>query len=384
MSNSFHRVSHSLRADSGIGSAAALVVALVLLACWLAWAFRARVTRYEISDSARLEVAAAAYPVQASVFGRLVSSQLFLGKQIQAGDVLAEVDSNSERLSLQEERTRLSALQPQLDALRAQMHSEDEGRTDEHRVLTLSTDGARAQYREADAQAALAEKEAERAGRLRAEGIMAEADAERAKAEAQSKRAAAENLRLAISRLEPELQVRNTDRDVRLKQILADIAKLEADMATSSETIKRLEYEIERRRIRAPISGHLGEAAALRPGSHISEGQQLGVILPDGKLQVIAEFQPSSALGKVRPGQPAVLRLQGFPWAQYGTISAQVSRVAGEIRDGKVRVELAVKPSSPSKIPFQHGLPGSVEVQIERVSPAALVLRSAGELVGAH
>ncbi len=384
MANSFHRIHQSLRADSGIRSTTALVTGLLLLGTWIAWAFRAHITRYEISDSARLEVAAAAYPVQANVSGRLVSSQLIIGREVQAGDILAELDSNGERLSLQEERIRLASLQPQLEALKAQTHSEEEGRSDERRVLGLSIDGARAQYRQADAEAALAEQEADRANRLRAEGITAEADAQRAKAQANSKRAAAESLRLAVSRLEPELQVRDSDRDVRLKQILADIAKLESDMATSSESIKKLEYEIERRRIRAPVSGRLGESAALRPGSHISEGQQLGVILPSGNLQVIAEFQPSAALGKVHAGQPAVLRLTGFPWAQYGTISARVSRVASEIRDGKVRVELAVNSASPSRIPFQHGLPGSVEVLIERVSPAALVLRSAGELVGAH
>jgi membrane fusion protein (multidrug efflux system) len=219
---------------------------------------------------------------------------------------------------------------------------------------------------------------------LRAEGILSDAEAQRAKAEAQSKRAAAENLRVAISRLEPELQVRETDREVRLKQILGEIAKLEGDTATAAATIRRLEYDIERRRIRAPISGRLGESAALRPGSHISEGQQLGVILPPGKLQIIAEFEPSAALGKVRPGQPATVRLQGFPWAQYGTVSAQVSSVAGEIRDGKVRVELAIQSHARSRIPFQHGLPGSVEVQVERISPAALILRSAGGVLGAR
>lgn len=380
----FHRVSHSLAADNGIRSTAAVLVALGLVAAWVVWAFQARVTRYEISDSARLEITGAAYPIQANVSGRLVESTLVVGREVQAGEVLAELDSNDERLSLEEERTRLATLRPQLEALRAQMDSEGDGRADERKVLNLSLEGARAQYHEAEAQAILAEQQALRAGQLRAEGIMAEADAQRAKADAQSKRAAAENLRVAISRLEPELQVRETDREVRLKQLLGEIAKLEGDTATSAATIKRLEYEIERRRIRAPISGRLGESAALRPGSHISEGQQLGVILPRGKLQIIAEFQPSAALGKVRPGQRATVRLEGFPWAQYGTISAQVSSVAGEIRDGKVRVELAIQSTGQSRIPFQHGLPGSVEVQVERASPAALILRSAGGILGAR
>jgi membrane fusion protein (multidrug efflux system) len=383
MPNSFHRVSHSLRVDNGLRSSVALAIAIALAAGWTTWAFKAHVTRYETSETARLEVDAAAYPVQASVSGQLVASQLILGREVHAGDVLAEIESDTERLSLQEERTRLATLEPQLAALRSQMQTEDQGRTDERQVLSLSIEQARAQYGEAQIQAIAAEQEAERAARLRAAGIMAEADAQQAQAKAQSKRSAAETLKIAISRLAPELDVRDSDRQVRLKQILGDVAKVQAGMATSSATIKRLEYDIDRRRIRAPISGRLGDCAPVRPGSHIAEGQQLGVILPPGKLQIVAEFLPS-ALGKVRPGQHAVLRLKGFPWAQYGTVSALVSRVAGEIRDGKVRVELAVTSPSRSRIPFQHGLPGSVEVQIDRVSPAALILRSAGDLVGAH
>ena len=98
----------------------------------------------------------------------------------------------------------------------------------------------------------------------------------------------------------------------------------------------------------------------------------------------MAEFTPSAALGRLRPGQSGTLRLQGFPWAQYGTISAKVTHVADEVRDGKIRVELALDPHSHSPIPFQHGLPGSVEVEVERVSPAALILRTAGGMLAVH
>ena len=166
--------------------------------------------------------------------------------------------------------------------------------------------------------------------------------------------------------------------------ILGDIAKVEAEMASSSSAIRRLEYEIGQRLIRTPVSGRLGECTTLRPGIYIKQGQQLGVILQHGKLQVIAEFQPADALGKVHAGQRATLRLQGFPWTQFGTVPAQVSRVADDTRDGKVRVELAVNPAINSRIHLQHGLPGSVEVEIERISPIALVLRSAGQALGAH
>jgi hypothetical protein len=101
------------------------------------------------------------------------------------------------------------------------------------------------------------------------------------------------------------------------------------------------------------------------------------------KLQVNAEFQPLAALGKLRPGQPAILRLAGLPATQCGTVSAQVSGVAKENHRGKVTMELAIN-STPPPVLLQHGSPGSIQIEVERISPAALILRSAGELAAAN
>jgi membrane fusion protein (multidrug efflux system) len=115
----------------------------------------------------------------------------------------------------------------------------------------------------------------------------------------------------------------------------------------------------------------------------VQEGEKLGAIVPLGRLRAVAQFPPSAALGRIRLGQRARVRLDGFPWAQYGSIPATVSRVAGEVRDGQVRVELSIAPAAASRVPLQHGLPGSVEVEVERLTPAALVLRTAGRLLAA-
>jgi membrane fusion protein (multidrug efflux system) len=384
MPSSFQRVNHSLRLDRGLPAIAAIAIALVLLAAWLVWAFAARVTQYEVSDVARLEVAGAAYPLQANATGRLIASQLILGRNVKAGDVLVELDRNEQELGLAQERAHFAALEPELAALRLQMRSEDEARAAERTVLTFSTGSAQAQYQQAQAQQALAEQEAHRAARLRADGLISQADAERVSADAAGKRALAESMRVGVARLQPELQVRDRERDVRLKQLLGDITKLEAEAAASTANRQRLEYELLKRSIRAPIAGTLSECAQVHAGAHIAEGQQLGIIIPDNRLRLIAEFEPAAAFGKIRPGQNAIVRLQGFPWAQFGTVRAQVSEVAGEIRDGKVRVELAVDTASRGRIPFQHGMPGTVEVAVDRTSPALLLLRSAGRVAGAH
>jgi membrane fusion protein (multidrug efflux system) len=384
MATSFHRLTQTLRQDNGRLSGLGLLAGSALVCAWTFWAFHATVTRYETTDIARVEVNGSAYPVQAGISGQVLATNLVLGKTVHAGDVLAELDSESQRLELREAQIKLTTIEPQLSVLRAQMSAQKQGGAGERNVLAFSTEEARAKYREAEAQAALAEQNADRAAKLRADGLISESNAQQAIAEAKSRKAAAEDLRVAIARLEPELQVRESDRGVKLNEIAADIAELEAGKAATQAAIQRLEYEIERRRIRAAVDGRLSDCAVLRPGSHVTEGERIGVILPSEALRVVAEFPPALAFGKLRAGQRARVKLKGFPWMQYGTLQAKVSRVAGEIRDGKVRVELAlVSPSAP-RIPLQHGLPGSVEIQVERISPAALLLRSAGQFIGAQ
>ena len=226
-----------------------------------------------------------------------------------------------------------------------------------------------------------ADEEAELFARLQARGLPAQIDLLRAKAEAQKRRAAADTLRLAVSRLESDHRTQESDRNARLVGLRRDVTRLAGDMTTAAATVERLAHEIERRRLRAPMAGRLGEVAELRVGSVVREGDRLAAVVPRGDLQVVADFLPPSALGRIRPGQPARLRLEGFPWAQYGSLEATVSRVASEVRDGRVRVELSVDPDRASPIPLQHGLPGAVEVQVERVAPVTLVLRTAGKLL---
>ena len=107
------------------------------------------------------------------------------------------------------------------------------------------------------------------------------------------------------------------------------------------------------------------------------EGERLASIVPQGQVRAVAEFN-AQALGRLRSGQRARLRLEGFPWTQYGYVDSTITSVASETRDQRVRVELSVRVAPGSPIPLQHGMPGVAEVEVERVAPLALLLRALG------
>jgi multidrug resistance efflux pump len=354
-----------------------------ILAVWGAWGAWAHVTLYEVSGKTRLEVDRAVYTLESTVAGRVVESRLTLGREVTAGEVLMRLDADNERFSAREETEKLAALPPELAALRAQASSIEQARLEEARAARAGMAEAGERLREAEAPAQYTAQELERLRALRADGLIPERDYEKGVADAQRTRASAQSLKLGLVRLEQEQNTRDRDRAAALDQLHAQIARLEGQFRGSEAAVMRLNLQAERYVVRAPASGRLGEAAVLRTGSVVQTGQRLAVIVPSGRLIAVAQFTPSSAIGRVRPGQKARLRLEGFPWAQYGTVDASVLRVANEIRDGAVRVELAVLPASNPRIALEHGLPGSVEVAVEEVTPFTLLLRAAGALQAA-
>ena len=66
------------------------------------------------------------------------------------------------------------------------------------------------------------------------------------------------------------------------------------------------------------------------------------------------------------------------------TRPATVADVGNEPTSGLIRVEFTLAPAPDSPIVVEHGLPGSAEVEVERVSPAVLVLRAAGQFLAAR
>ncbi len=381
MPTPFARSLRSLEADGFRGVSLAFLIAGVLLSAWAAWFVLARIAVYEVTDRARVEVNQSVQPVDAWVAGRVVATHLDLGRNVHAGDVLVELDADAERLRLEEERTRLATLAPESSAVDAEIAAEQHALDAARRAAQVARDEARSQLAEAEAPALFAEEEAARLARLRADGLVPVVDELRARSEAQRRRAAVESLRLAVQRLERTHLTEEQDRRVGLERLRSGQTRLRSQMATTTSVTRRLENEIERRRIRAPMDGRLGEVAELRIGAFVAEGQRLGAIIPAGRLRVVAEFEPSSALGRIRPGQQARLRLIGFPWTEYGSIATTVDNVASEVRAGTVRVELTMQPDAASTVPFQHGMPGAVEIEVERLSPAALVLRVGGRLL---
>jgi membrane fusion protein (multidrug efflux system) len=303
---------------------------------------------------------------------------LVLGQEVQQGDVLFELDARVDQLRLNEQQTLQPALKNELATLQKNILEEQEAMRREEQSTQVALEEATARYKSADAAEKFARQEADRSNDLFKKGLISESDYQQKQSESDRWQASTEAYRLAINRIQMEQNIRNSDRKSKIEGLQREVAMLNGKISVEEKTTARLEQEIDNYSIRAPISGTIGELLEIKPGSVVNMGDKLASIVPTGEVMIIAHFSKEATVGRISPGQTAEMRLDAYPWMQFGTVKAQVANVGSESNNGKVRVDLTIQEQNTPKFSIRHGLTGLVEVEVNRIKPIDLILRKVG------
>jgi membrane fusion protein (multidrug efflux system) len=311
-----------------------------------------------------------------------------LGQTVTKGESLVVLDSGAEQRQVDEDQTRKADLTPQIKEIYEEINAETTALKAAQQTTAVALNQARIDWNGSEKTWQIADNIYRRY--QAAKDVVPQIALLKAEAEAQADRAKADNQRLEMARLTRDANAQESDREARIEQLREEARRLEGDRRTAVAEVKRLQYEIVKHRVRVPVDGHVAAISPIRVGAFLHEGDRLAIIVPATTLRAVAEFTPSSALGLIKPGQPAWLHLNGFPWTQYGSVLATVASVAseptlvntaGDPEDERIRVELCINPHSAPLIPIEYGLPGSAEIEVERISPARLIMRAAGQLI---
>lgn len=357
---------------TGIGAA--------MLAAWGLWICNAHLQVIESSDRARIEYESPPFQIDAPLAGRMTLNRLLLHQRHKAGEVLLEIDSTVEEQRLWEGKARAQGLQQQLASIAAELRARIGADKAQLREAQAGRAVAELRAEEAQERAKRAAIEAQRYARLR--GQAAELEVLRVESvarEQQTDYAAHEKQAQQALR---EQQLRRGFGRLHVAQLLSEQTRLKGQLTVVQASIATISAEVERHRVRAPYDGYIAAARPVPAGSLLQPGEHLATMLPDAPLRVVALFEPAAALGRVRPGQPAWLRLHGFPFTQYGRLPLYVSRRADELNDGLLRIELQIGDGGRGfPVPLSHGLPGSADIAVETVTPMELLLRAIGRLL---
>lgn len=352
----------------------------------VAWAVGARVPIVKVSAQARIEPHNAVHRLEPPAAGRVVRSMMNLDEEVKKGDLLIEFDSQTERLALDQGKATIAGLEQERSVIEAQIANKRAELSSSSQVDEVAVQEAEIREGELVPRHKLAEQRAELAQKSPPGSISELEKLERA-TEADSLGSATRAQSLAIVRLRREQVVRRQTLDAQVLGLKRELLRIESRLRELTVEKERLELLIDKKHYRAPASGRLVDVAELGAGAFIADGQRLGTILAsDAQVRVRARF-PKEMVGNLRAGQTAQLKLDGYPWTIYGTVPARVTRVGTEpgitatpeAIPGTVRVELDLGVPADPRIELQHGMTATVEVEVARVSPLALLLRAIGE-----
>jgi hemolysin D len=132
--------------------------------------------------------------------------------------------------------------------------------------------------------------------------------------------------------LDTGLDVVSKDVDKTIETFISSNAeKLEESERQADELEQKLAKvvaAIEHLTLKSPISGIVQDSVITNVGQVVASGQEVMRIVPEDSALEIAVYVLNKDIGFVKEGQEAVVKIESFPFTQYGTISAHVVRVA--------------------------------------------------------
>jgi len=113
-------------------------------------------------------------------------------------------------------------------------------------------------------------------------------------------------------------------------QILAEVEQASKEgMALQAEFAKAEQLNA-LKTLRAPVSGVVQSVAITTLGSAVAANQPLLTIVPENTPLIAEIFLNNNDIGYVRIGQPVELKLDSFPFTQYGTVAGTVKWISAD------------------------------------------------------
>lgn len=159
---------------------------------------------------------------------------------------------------------------------------------------------------------------------------------------------------------------------------------LEAEVVAARQALARLGSERDRKRIgygqrtiRAPQAGVISRLHVTAPGLMVSRGTVLAELTPRGRPMEFEAIVAPHDIGRIRADQAVLVKLDAYPYRQFGTIAGRVAFVAPDRGENGYRIRVAMAQPPPG-MALRTGMTGSIDV----LSPRRPLYRFVAERLG--
>ena len=197
--------------------------------------------------------------------------------------------------------------------------------------------------------------------RLQAEQRQAQAELERLQAELAQKQAEGNRTLLESQQKIQQLQVQVT-------QFQAKINETQNRLTTAKAQLQQLS-------LKSPVDGSISSLNLPNPGEVVQPGQTIAEIAPQDTPLVLSAILPNREAGFVKTGMPVQVKLDAFPYQDYGIISGEVTSISPDSKPDErlgavYQVEIALEQNSvrdnQTTISLKAGQTASADIVLRR------------------
>jgi multidrug resistance efflux pump len=121
--------------------------------------------------------------------------------------------------------------------------------------------------------------------------------------------------------------------------------------------------------LKAPVSGTVSFAGFFQENEEMKSGQPLFFVQPENTAYFVEMMIPQYNFGKIKPGQPVLLKFQAYPFEQYGSIQGSIDYIKSSPTDSgfQARVVLprGLVTNHGKTIPYRYGLTAQADIITE-------------------
>ena len=128
-------------------------------------------------------------------------------------------------------------------------------------------------------------------------------------------------------------QIANT-RESFVTEDVQKVAAAERQIEDLTQQLTKADETVANMTLHAPIAGTIHATAVTSLGQAVSPGQQLMQVVPSGATLEVTAYVLNTDIGFVLEGQPAVVKVDTFPYTRYGVIAGKVTKVANDAITG--------------------------------------------------
>lgn len=215
------------------------------------------------------------------------------------------------------------------------------------------------------------ERDFARQKQLHNDGIVSDADFEKANAQLLlQKRQVEQNDALFINN-----SITQTQYETQINDLLqSKDENLNAKLRTVTEDARRLKAGIEEWKqnylVVAPIAGTINYSKIWSAQQAIASGEEILAVVPNDSAKIVCKaILPIAQSGKVKTGLSAQIRIDAYPFQQYGVLRAVVQNIAALPQKEDYQLDIALLNGLQSTykklIPFRQEMQGTANIITE-------------------